>query len=96
MKGSEVAVTFDNIPSGAAVFIDANCLVYEAPADPTYGPAGKRLLGGVDGAGAAGGLRPQPVAGRALAARQAAGEGPDAVVAHPDVGAREPRQAAGR
>jgi predicted nucleic acid-binding protein len=37
-------VTFDNIPAGLAVFLDANCLVYEASADPTYGPACKRLL----------------------------------------------------
>jgi predicted nucleic acid-binding protein len=37
-------VTFDNIPAGLAVFLDANCLVYEATADPTYGPACKRLL----------------------------------------------------
>jgi predicted nucleic acid-binding protein len=37
-------VTFDNIPTGSAVFIDANCLIYEATADPTYGPACRRLL----------------------------------------------------
>jgi predicted nucleic acid-binding protein len=37
-------VTIDKIPAGLAVFIDANCLVYEATADPTYGPACKRLL----------------------------------------------------
>src|SRR5205085_5412509 len=38
------AVTFDDMAAGLAVFLDANCLVYEATADPTYGPACKRLL----------------------------------------------------
>lgn len=38
------SVTFDNIPAGLAVFLDANCLVYDATFDPTYGPACKRLL----------------------------------------------------
>jgi predicted nucleic acid-binding protein len=37
-------VTFDNIPAGLAVFLDANCLVYDATFDPTYGPSCKRLL----------------------------------------------------
>ena len=37
-------MTFDTIPAGLPVFLDANCLVYEATADPTYGPACKRLL----------------------------------------------------
>src|SRR5687767_10452512 len=37
-------VTFDHIPAGLAVFVDANCLVYDATYDPTYGPACKRLL----------------------------------------------------
>jgi predicted nucleic acid-binding protein len=37
-------VSFDNIPTGASVFLDANCLIYEVIADPTYGPACKRLL----------------------------------------------------
>jgi predicted nucleic acid-binding protein len=37
-------VTFDNIPAGATVFLDANCLVYEVSGHPTYGPACKRLL----------------------------------------------------
>jgi predicted nucleic acid-binding protein len=37
-------VTFDDLPAGTAVFIDANCLVYEATADPTCGAACKRLL----------------------------------------------------
>jgi predicted nucleic acid-binding protein len=37
-------VTLDNVPAGIAVFLDANCLIYEALADPTYGPACKRLL----------------------------------------------------
>ena len=33
------AVTFDQIPAGLAVFLDANCLVYDAAFDPTNGPA---------------------------------------------------------
>jgi predicted nucleic acid-binding protein len=37
-------VTFDALASGTAVFVDANCLVYEATADPVYGPACRRLL----------------------------------------------------
>jgi predicted nucleic acid-binding protein len=37
-------VTFDAIPAGTAVFVDANCLVFAATADPQYGPACKRLL----------------------------------------------------
>jgi predicted nucleic acid-binding protein len=37
-------VTFDDLLAGTDVFIDANCLVYEATADPTYGPACRRLL----------------------------------------------------
>ncbi len=37
-------VTFDAIPAGVTVFLDANCLIYEATADPTYGPACRRLL----------------------------------------------------
>ena len=39
-----MAVTFDDLPAGAAVFIDANCLVYAAAAHPTYGAACDRLL----------------------------------------------------
>lgn len=38
------AVTLDNIPAGVPIFIDANCLVYSAIADPKYGPACNRLL----------------------------------------------------
>ncbi len=37
-------MTLDEIPGGHAIFIDTNCLVYEATADPLYGPACKRLL----------------------------------------------------
>jgi hypothetical protein len=37
-------VIFDQIPTGVAVFLDANCLVYDITFDPTYGPACKRLL----------------------------------------------------
>src|SRR3954467_7261430 len=44
MRDCGGAVTFDNIPAGLAVFLDANCLVYDATFDPTYGPACKRLL----------------------------------------------------
>jgi predicted nucleic acid-binding protein len=43
-RDSGEPVTFDDLPAGLAVFLDANCLVYEATADPTYGPACKRLL----------------------------------------------------
>ncbi len=43
-KGSGEVVTFDNIPAGSPVFVDANCLIYDATLDPTYGPACKRLL----------------------------------------------------
>ena len=37
-------MTFDDLPSGAMVFLDANCLVYAATADPAYGAACQRLL----------------------------------------------------
>jgi predicted nucleic acid-binding protein len=37
-------MTFDDLPSGAVVFIDANCLVYAATSDPTFGAACERLL----------------------------------------------------
>ena len=37
-------MTFDDIPGGTMVFIDANCLVYAATSEPTYGPACQRLL----------------------------------------------------
>jgi predicted nucleic acid-binding protein len=40
----ETPVTFDDIPVGAMVFIDANCLIYAATSDPTYGAACQRLL----------------------------------------------------
>jgi hypothetical protein len=43
-KASGVTVTFDDLVAGSAVFIDANCLVYAATADPQYGPACQRLL----------------------------------------------------
>jgi predicted nucleic acid-binding protein len=41
-------VTFDDLSSGASIFIDANCLVYAASADPRYGPACQRLLEWID------------------------------------------------
>ena len=47
-KGSGGPVTFNDIPSGTAVFIDANCLVYAVTADPRYGPACKDLLERID------------------------------------------------
>jgi predicted nucleic acid-binding protein len=37
-------VTFDDLLASSAVFLDANCLVYAATADPQYGPACQRLL----------------------------------------------------
>ena len=37
-------MTFDDIPSGAVVFIDANCLVYAATSEPQYGASCQRLL----------------------------------------------------
>jgi hypothetical protein len=37
-------MTFDQIPTGSPIFLDANCLIYEAVADPAHGPACKRLL----------------------------------------------------
>lgn len=37
-------MTFNDLPAGAMVFCDANCLVYAATADPTYGAACQRLL----------------------------------------------------
>jgi predicted nucleic acid-binding protein len=41
-------VTFDDLLSGTAVFLDANTFVYAATADPRYGPACKRLLERID------------------------------------------------
>jgi predicted nucleic acid-binding protein len=37
-------VTFDDLPAGATIFLDANCLVYAATADLTYGSACQGLL----------------------------------------------------
>ena len=37
-------MTFDDIPSGTAVFVDANTLVYAILNDPAYGVACSRLL----------------------------------------------------
>ncbi len=37
-------MTFHDLPAGAMVFLDANCLVYAAATDPMYGPACQRLL----------------------------------------------------
>ena len=37
-------MTFDDVPAGAAVFLDANTLVYAIIADPSYGSAAKKLL----------------------------------------------------
>jgi predicted nucleic acid-binding protein len=37
-------VTFNDIPAGTRVFLDANCLVYAATSEPTHGSACQRLL----------------------------------------------------
>jgi len=37
-------MTFDQIPDGSRVFLDANALVYHFTNDPKYGPASNRLL----------------------------------------------------
>jgi predicted nucleic acid-binding protein len=37
-------MTFNDIPAGAAVFLDANVLVYACTSHPTYGAACERLL----------------------------------------------------
>jgi predicted nucleic acid-binding protein len=37
-------MTFADIPSGAAVFIDANSIVYHFVSEPTYGAASTKLL----------------------------------------------------
>ncbi len=37
-------MTFDQIPAGAAVFLDANSLVYHFTNDPKYGVASTRLV----------------------------------------------------
>jgi len=43
-KGSGAIMTFDDLLAGTALFLDANTLVFAAAANPTYGPACKRLL----------------------------------------------------
>jgi hypothetical protein len=37
-------MTFNDLPASVTVFVDANCLVYAATSDPTYGAACQRLL----------------------------------------------------
>ena len=37
-------MTFDDIPSGAAVFIDANSIIYHFISEPTYGVASTKFL----------------------------------------------------
>ncbi len=37
-------MTFDAIPAGSAIFLDANTLVYAFTADPRFGPACETLL----------------------------------------------------
>jgi predicted nucleic acid-binding protein len=37
-------MTFDQIPSGTEVFLDANTLIYHFTAEPTYGAACTRLI----------------------------------------------------
>jgi predicted nucleic acid-binding protein len=41
-------VTFNDLPVGAMVFIDANCLVDAATSDPAYGAACQRLLDDIE------------------------------------------------
>jgi predicted nucleic acid-binding protein len=41
-------MTFNDISSGAAIFLDANCLIYAVVNDPRYGPACQRLLERID------------------------------------------------
>jgi predicted nucleic acid-binding protein len=41
-------VTFNDIPASAAIFVDANCLVYALMADPRYGAECERLLERID------------------------------------------------
>ncbi len=37
-------MTFDDLPSGTSIFLDANPLVYHFASDPALGPACARLL----------------------------------------------------
>lgn len=37
-------MTFDDLSTGTTIFLDTNCLVFAAAADPQYGPSCKRLL----------------------------------------------------
>ena len=37
-------MTFASLPSGAAIFLDANTLIYHFANDPTYGPACTQLI----------------------------------------------------
>jgi predicted nucleic acid-binding protein len=37
-------VTFDDLPDGQPVFVDANTFVYHYMPDPTFGPACRRLI----------------------------------------------------
>jgi predicted nucleic acid-binding protein len=41
-------MTFDAIPAGTAIFVDANCLVYAVSADPRYKATCERLLERID------------------------------------------------
>src|SRR5438132_11092106 len=40
---SPIVMTFDQIPPGANLFLDANSLVYHFTSDPKYGPACTKL-----------------------------------------------------
>src|SRR3954453_17251725 len=42
--GVEVAMTFAQIPAAAAVFLDANTLIYHFTNHPTFGPACTQLV----------------------------------------------------
>jgi predicted nucleic acid-binding protein len=41
-------MTFEDIPTGSAIFVDTNSLVYAFNSDPHYGPACERLLQRID------------------------------------------------
>ena len=53
----EQSMTFADIPSGAAVFIDANSIIYHFISEPTYGAASTKLLERLELTKSRGGLR---------------------------------------
>lgn len=48
MRDSGDIVTFDDISSGTAVFLDSNCLIYAITLDPRWGSSCERLLTRID------------------------------------------------